>query len=350
MPRRRYNARAMEAPPVRYVTTSDGYNIAHAVSGEGRPFVFMPQPISHLEVYWREDTWVRPWLDGLASRFSLIQYDGRGQGMSTRGLSPDFSLANLELDLEAVVDGLAVQQFILMAVHSSGHVAIRYAARHSERVEALVLISCGLTLTEWYPALLQPLAEQDWDAYLRAQAGLTQASDLTASIRRQKDSVTQSDWLLLLRASQTSNVADELPHLRAPVLVLHPRDSLNLPQSESLKLAAAMPGAQIALIDGATPLGSPVQGLRTIDEFLAGLPAREASLFGRTAGLRSFGLSQRQVEVLRLIAQGKTNREIAEALVLSERTVQRHVADLYAKLDVRNRAEATAYALKARGG
>ena len=59
----------------------------------------------------------------------------------------------------------------------------------------------------------------------------------------------------------------------------------------------------------------------------------------------SFGLSQRQEEVLRLIASGKTTREIAEALVLSERTVERHIADVYAKIGARNRAEATAFAL-----
>ena len=56
-------------------------------------------------------------------------------------------------------------------------------------------------------------------------------------------------------------------------------------------------------------------------------------------------LSARQREVLHLVAQGKTNREIAEALVLSERTVQRHIADLYARIGVRNRAEATAFEL-----
>jgi DNA-binding NarL/FixJ family response regulator len=46
-----------------------------------------------------------------------------------------------------------------------------------------------------------------------------------------------------------------------------------------------------------------------------------------------------------MLAQGKTTREIAEALVLSERTVQRHIADLYARIGARNRAEATAYEL-----
>ena len=51
------------------------------------------------------------------------------------------------------------------------------------------------------------------------------------------------------------------------------------------------------------------------------------------------------MEVLLLLSQGKTTREIAGELVLSPRTVQRHTTNLYAKIRVRNRAEATAYAL-----
>ena len=54
---------------------------------------------------------------------------------------------------------------------------------------------------------------------------------------------------------------------------------------------------------------------------------------------------EREVEVLLFIAQGKTNREIASELVLSQRTVQRHISNLYAKIDARNRFEATSFAL-----
>ncbi len=56
-------------------------------------------------------------------------------------------------------------------------------------------------------------------------------------------------------------------------------------------------------------------------------------------------MTERQWEVLRLLAQGKTNHEIAQALVLSERTVQRHIANIYDKTGVRNRSEATAFAM-----
>lgn len=57
------------------------------------------------------------------------------------------------------------------------------------------------------------------------------------------------------------------------------------------------------------------------------------------------GLSPRELEVLRLVAQGHTNREIADLLVISEKTVARHLTNLFTKLGVSNRASATAYAL-----
>ena len=56
------------------------------------------------------------------------------------------------------------------------------------------------------------------------------------------------------------------------------------------------------------------------------------------------GLTERELDVLRLVAAGNTNKAIAGELVLSERTVDRHVSNIYAKLDVSSRAAATAYA------
>ena len=56
------------------------------------------------------------------------------------------------------------------------------------------------------------------------------------------------------------------------------------------------------------------------------------------------GLSAREVQVLRLIAAGKSNRAIAEELFISERTVERHVSNILIKLDVPSRSAATAYA------
>jgi DNA-binding CsgD family transcriptional regulator len=58
------------------------------------------------------------------------------------------------------------------------------------------------------------------------------------------------------------------------------------------------------------------------------------------------GLTAREVEVLRLIAAGCSSREIAERLVISTHTVERHITHLYQKIGARGRADATAYALR----
>ena len=65
-------------------------------------------------------------------------------------------------------------------------------------------------------------------------------------------------------------------------------------------------------------------------------------------GARSHGLTPRELQVLRLVAEGRTNRAIAAELVLSERTVERHVTNTLAKLRVSTRAAATAYAYEHR--
>ena len=56
------------------------------------------------------------------------------------------------------------------------------------------------------------------------------------------------------------------------------------------------------------------------------------------------GLTAREVQVVRLVATGKTNRAIADELVISEKTVARHVSNVFTKLGVSSRSAVTAYA------
>jgi DNA-binding NarL/FixJ family response regulator len=63
-----------------------------------------------------------------------------------------------------------------------------------------------------------------------------------------------------------------------------------------------------------------------------------------TTGASLEGLTQRELEILRLLASGKTNRGIAQALVISEKTVASHVSHVFTKLGVTSRSAATAYA------
>jgi len=57
-------------------------------------------------------------------------------------------------------------------------------------------------------------------------------------------------------------------------------------------------------------------------------------------------LTEREREVLRLVAEGHTDRKVAEALVISTRTVNRHLSNIFMKLDVPGRAGAVAYAIR----
>jgi DNA-binding NarL/FixJ family response regulator len=73
---------------------------------------------------------------------------------------------------------------------------------------------------------------------------------------------------------------------------------------------------------------------------LAGLE----KLSGHSGSSRAGGLTGREVEVLALVATGKTNRQIANDLVISEKTVARHISNMFSKLQLSSRAAATAYA------
>jgi DNA-binding NarL/FixJ family response regulator len=85
---------------------------------------------------------------------------------------------------------------------------------------------------------------------------------------------------------------------------------------------------------------------RSVFERLGAGPAlaRLDELVGRPDARPEPLVTQRELEVLRLVTAGRTNREIAEALFISERTVERHLGNVFTKLDVPNRAAATAYA------
>jgi DNA-binding NarL/FixJ family response regulator len=68
----------------------------------------------------------------------------------------------------------------------------------------------------------------------------------------------------------------------------------------------------------------------------------------RSPSPRPHGLTPRELEVLRLVASGKTNKAIAAELFLSEKTIDRHLSNIFDKLDVSSRAAATAFAYEHR--
>ena len=89
-----------------------------------------------------------------------------------------------------------------------------------------------------------------------------------------------------------------------------------------------------------------VLGARPDLEQLESVAADVAQSIGRDAegSVETHGLSVREREVLAHVAAGRSNREIASALVISQHTVSRHLENIFTKLGVTNRAAATAYA------
>jgi DNA-binding NarL/FixJ family response regulator len=137
----------------------------------------------------------------------------------------------------------------------------------------------------------------------------------------------------LLRSAQETWQNAGAPYLSARNRLLAARDYAAGGDHEgaSLERAAAR---RVFVEVGASP------DLAALDALA--LPSPSATRAAAARG--AFGLSPREHEVLLLVASGKTNKVIAKALFVSEKTVDRHVSNIFAKLDVSSRAAATAWA------
>ncbi len=74
--------------------------------------------------------------------------------------------------------------------------------------------------------------------------------------------------------------------------------------------------------------------------------ARVKEFSRKTAAKAAYGLTSRELEVLALVAAGKTNQQISAALIISDHTVRRHLQNIFSKVGVSSRAAATAYVLE----
>ena len=335
----------MNAPPVQYVTTSDGRSIAYTVTGEGEPLVLIGGTFNHVQLNYTVPS-AGSWGVALASRFKLIHYDHRGQGMSTRGLSKDFTLAERERDLEAVLDKLQPSSVVLLAGQIGCHTATQYALRHPDQVRALVFLNGYASGKEALILSFRELAASNWEVFLET---ISPATTWTPEERRSAVAsfrlmMTQPDYVALADATAGSDVSDLVSRLRVPTLLLHVRDYKRVAVESASRLAALIPNSRLTLIDGSDAFGDAEQGMLAIEEFLAGLPAATPS-FAPPARLTA-GLSARELEVLRLLAAGRSNQQIADELVISLNTVNRHVSNIYAKIGAANRAEAASYATR----
>jgi pimeloyl-ACP methyl ester carboxylesterase/DNA-binding CsgD family transcriptional regulator len=297
----------------------------------------LPLGLNNVGLAWSLSPFSSAWLRLLADRFHLIHYDGRGQGMSSRGLDDATTFAQLDSDLEAVVDATGIDNFVLMGWASAAHTSVRYAVDHPGRVTALVLVSPTIAMSAYPQSLPLGIGRENWEHFLHiweSEAG--GGSD--RAIEYFKLSSTQRDFVIRRQAFIQSDLSGVLSRLSVPVLIIQPRDFVMLPGDEVRRFAASIPNTRLILTDG-TMLGDAEQGVGAIEAFLAdNRSSNEPSVTADGV------LSPRELEVLRLLAAGKSNAHIAEELVISQNTVIRHVSNIYAKTGATNRAEATSYA------
>jgi DNA-binding NarL/FixJ family response regulator len=275
----------------------------------------------------------------------VVRYDCRGAGLSDREV-PDYCLEASLLDLEAITKRLRLEHFALFGFNHLGLAATMYAARFPERVTHLILWCSYIRASDYSGServrAAWSLIDRDWEMYTELEGyratgwkGGLAARGYTDYLR---ESVSPQGLKAAFEAIQDGDVGHLLEGLRVPTLVMHRVGSVVLDVKVAKELAERIPNAELALIEGGWRAPWVSNGDTVADRIMKFLT--EAS-----AETGPDGLSPREVEVLRLVAAGRSNREIAAQLVLSERTVARHITNIYGKAGLNTRAQATAYAL-----
>jgi pimeloyl-ACP methyl ester carboxylesterase/DNA-binding CsgD family transcriptional regulator len=375
---------------IRFCTSFDGVRIAYALSGSGPSLVNAPHWLTHLEhdlVYAVR----RPWFTELSRHWTLLRFDQRGCGLSDWDM-PYISFDAWVEDLEHVVDAAGIERFALLGNSQGGAIAVEYAARHPDRVTHLVLwgayargrLRRDPTPREVEDAELQvKLIELGWattestyrDVFSSQfmPGGTLQPSHALSELERVSSSAANA--ARVVRAFYSIDVCHSAQRVRCPTLVLHARGDQRVPMTEGRFLATLIPGARFLSLDTVNhimledepawrqyfaelraflPHGTARDRIAPAMAASAETMSREAERVAGVAEERDLaeerdypaGLSPRELDVLRLVAAGKSNQEIAAILFRSVNTVANHVRNILAKTGAANRAEAAAFAVR----
>ena len=327
----------------------DGGRIAYAVTGDGPPLVLPAWWVSHLEEDWQSPPF-RAFIETLSARHTVVRYDRLGTGLSDRHRPPEQLTIEHEVGaLEALVEEVGVGSPALLAVSCGGCIATMYAVRHP--VAAMVFAGsyangCGLAEAE-VERLMIAAVRTHWGMGSRmlADVFMTGASqeDREEFERFQRGSATPEVAAELLELVYATDVRELVPKLDVPALVINRRGDRAVPFELGRELAALLPGARFVPLEGREHLpwiGQSGAVAELILRFLDG----DDDLSPVAPAARNGGLSERELDVLRLVASGLNDTQIAESLVLSPHTVHRHVANIRTKLRQPTRGAAAAEA------
>ena len=336
-----------------YCGGADGVRLAVARMGSGPPVLMAGAWLSHLERDLQNPA-LAHWAQALLRGRTLLRYDARGNGLSQRDVQRvDFD--SWVEDLEAVVAWSGLQRFALFGLSQGAAVAVAYAARHPERVSHLALHGpCVHGLLKRNPPEKVVAAAQAMLEAARAGWGVgsssfrkmflhglvREASDeqLRAMDEVQRHTVSADVAVRFLEAAYQIDVSADAPQVRCPTLITHSENDPCFPFAEGARLASLIPGARLV------PL--PSRNHLLMDSEAAWPRARQAldAFLPSSWNGPGFTLTPRQREVLRLVAEGRTDKEIARQLALSPRTVEMHVARILQTMGCAKRAEAVARA------
>jgi len=272
-------------PRIQYAKTSDGVNIAYWTLGEGPSLVQTPPiPFSQVQLAAQmpED---REWGRFATSNRRLVRYDARGTGLSDREVD-DFSLDAQLLDLEAVVDHIGLERFVLWGLVTSGPVAIAYAVRHPDRVSHLILWSSWARSSDVLrlPQAkgLLALADTDWQLFTETSAhafvGWSSGDLAHRAAEFMRESITPETAKAIVEALAGFDVTGLLPAVAAPTLVFHSREAPLPDLAATRAMVTGIRGARLVLLEG-SPAGwqIPAEAVIAMDQFLGG-PPRAATL------------------------------------------------------------------------
>ena len=334
---------------VRFCAAPTGARIAYASAGSGPALLVPAAWISHLELLWQDPAY-RAFFAPLAAARTVVQYDRPGCGLSEAWPEPQ----DLETDLavlQAVVDQLDLQRFDLLGISVGAPVSIAYASRFPERIDRLILYggyADGRQIAA--PAVraaMLDLIRAHWGlgsavlADIFLPEGSTESKALFARLQREAASARSA--VDALAQCYEIDVADLLPQVAVPTLVLHRRDDRAIPYRAGRELAARIPGARLVSLPGRSHfpyVGDAAAVVRAVLEFLGSAPVAPPS---EPAGRRPGELTARQLQVAALVAEGMTSRQIAERLGIEERSAEGHVERIRLRLGVTSRAQVAAW-------